>query len=227
VRHVDNGYWRSGAADEAMQDEHGFIWRAMLDTIDFDLTGLKVLDAGCNQGGFLRLLVDRAGIAEGCGYDPAPAAVDDARRLAGRRPLSFETASTVPSRWEGFDAGFSHEVLYLIPDLSAHATAMFSAVKPGAPYFAAMGVHAGSTLMSAWHAVSATELHLPPLHDLDEVAQVFEGAGFEVAIGRLHLNFVPVAALRPGADGRRDLLEWLDYYSRDKMLFRFTRPTTA
>ena len=27
-------YWRSAADDEAMQDEHGFIWRAMLDTID-------------------------------------------------------------------------------------------------------------------------------------------------------------------------------------------------
>ena len=94
-------YWRSAAADEAMQDEHGFIWRAMLGTIDIDLTGLKVLDAGCNQGGFLRLLVDRAGIAEGRGYDPAPAAVDDARRLAGGRPLRFETASTVPSGWEG------------------------------------------------------------------------------------------------------------------------------
>ncbi len=224
---MDNGYWRSAAADEAMQDEHGFIWRAMLGTIDIDLTGLKVLDAGCNQGGFLRLLVDRAGIAEGRGYDPAPAAVDDARRLAGGRPLRFETASTVPSGWGGFDAAFSHEVLYLIPDLVAHATAMFSAVQPGAPYFAAMGVHAGSRLMSDWHAASATELHLPPLHDLDDVALVFEGVGFEVALSRLHLTFIPVWTLRSGADDRRDLLEWLDYYSRDKMLFRFTHPTTA
>jgi len=30
-----------------MQDEHGFIWRSMLDTIDFDLPGTRVLDAGC------------------------------------------------------------------------------------------------------------------------------------------------------------------------------------
>jgi hypothetical protein len=54
-----------------MQDEHGFIWRAMLDTIDVDITGMKVLDAGCNRGGFLRLLVDRAG----GGYRRRPAAV--------------------------------------------------------------------------------------------------------------------------------------------------------
>lgn len=34
-------YWQSGAEDAAMQDEHGFIWRAMLETIDVDLTGKR------------------------------------------------------------------------------------------------------------------------------------------------------------------------------------------
>ena len=29
-----------------MQDEHGFVWKAMLDTIDADLAGKRVLDAG-------------------------------------------------------------------------------------------------------------------------------------------------------------------------------------
>ena len=57
-------YWRSAADDEAMQDEHGFIWDAMLDTIDVDLGGRRVLDAGCNRGGFLRLLADARGIDE-------------------------------------------------------------------------------------------------------------------------------------------------------------------
>jgi hypothetical protein len=33
----------------------------MLDTIDVDLAGRQVLDAGCNRGGFLRLLADRCG----------------------------------------------------------------------------------------------------------------------------------------------------------------------
>ena len=44
-----------------MQEEHRFLWRALLDTIDIDLTGSRVLDAGCNRGGFLRLLVDECG----------------------------------------------------------------------------------------------------------------------------------------------------------------------
>jgi SAM-dependent methyltransferase len=217
--------WRGAAEDEAMQDEHGFIWKAMLDTIDADLAGKRVLDAGCNRGGFLRLLVDAAGIADGYGYDPASGAIADARRLARDRPLSFEVASTVPKGWGDFELAFSHEVLYLLEDLGAHASGLFDSLKSGGAYFAVMGVHGGSAMMAAWHAASAAELGLPRLYELDEVAEVFEGAGFSVSVANLKLGFVPVGAHRHGHDHRRDLLTWLDYYSREKVLFRFTRPS--
>src|SRR5256885_2410428 len=94
-RVMNETYWRSAADDEAMQDEHGFIWDAMLDTIDVDLRGRRVLDAGCNRGGFLRLLADARGIDEGYGYDPAAGAIEDARQLAGGRPLHFEASTSV------------------------------------------------------------------------------------------------------------------------------------
>lgn len=217
------GYWRSAADDETMQDEHGFIWNAMLDTVDVDLAGAKALDVGCNRGGFLRMLVDRAGIGEGFGYDPASAAVDDARGLAAGRPLTFEAASTVPADWTGFDVAFSHEVLYLLRDLDDHAGAMFDALRPGAPYFAVMGMHAGSALMRQWHAANAEELDLPPMYSLDQVAGMFERRGFDVSVARLRLGFVPVSAHRGGHRHDEDLLDWLDFYSRDKVLFRFAR----
>src|SRR3954452_13867787 len=105
---MNTNYWRSAADDEAMQDEHGFIWTAMLDTIDVDIAGARVLDAGCNRGGFLRLLADRYGITEGFGYDPAAGAVEDSRRLAQARPLHFEVSSSVPAGWRDFDVAFSH-----------------------------------------------------------------------------------------------------------------------
>jgi len=222
---VSDPYWRGAAEDEAMQDEHGFIWRAMLDTIDIELRGRRVLDVGCNRGGFLRLLVDAAGIAEGRGYDPASGAIEDARRLAGRRPLTFEAAASVPAGWRGFDAAFSHEVLYLLHDLAAHAAAVFDALAPGAPYFAVMGVHAGSPLMSAWHASAAGELGLPQLYEPGQVVEVFAGAGFDVSVSRLRIRFVPVTGTRGGHDHTRELMDWLDYYGRDKLLFRFTRPS--
>jgi len=207
-----------------MQDEHGFIWQAMLDTIDIDLTGARVLDAGCNRGGFLRMLVDRAGIAEGFGYDPAQTAVEDARRLTGARPLNFEAASSIPKGWNGFDTAFSHEVLYLIRDMHEHAATVFQALKPGAPYYAVMGMHAGSALMRAWHDENSSALDLPPMYDLDAVASTFEGAGFDVSVARLRLRFVPVSAHRGGHEHKKDLLQWLDYYHQEKVLFRFARP---
>lgn len=207
-----------------MQDEHGFIWRAILDTIDTDLAGRRVLDVGCNRGGFLRLLVDHSGIAEGYGYDPASGAIDDARRLTGTRPLRFETAVTVPAGWADFQVAFSHEVLYLLHDLQSHAAAMFGALKPGGHYFAVMGVHARSPLMSEWHSANAAELGLPDLYDLDEVAEVFEDAGFETSVARLQLRFVPVSAHRAGHNDQQNMMDWLDYYNHDKVLFRFARP---
>jgi len=214
-------YWRDAAGDEAMQDEHAFIWRAMLETIDIDLTGRRVLDAGCNRGGFLRLLADRCGIAEGFGYDPASGAIEDARRLAGHRPLQFEAADTMPAGWRGFDAAFSHEVLYLLHDLPAHARAIFGALIPGGVYYAVMGVHAASPLMAEWHRANVKELHLPELYDIDEVVAVFKAAGFDAAAARLAIRFVPTAGHAHDSRGR--LLDWLDYYCDHKLLLRFDR----
>jgi SAM-dependent methyltransferase len=222
---MSTSYWRGAAEDETMQDEHGFIWKAMLDTIDADLAGKRVLDAGCNRGGFLRLLVDSAGIAEGYGYDPASGAISDARELADDRPLSFEVATTVPDGWGDFDLAFSHEVLYLLEDLVTHASSLFDAMRPGGTYFAVMGVHMGSPMMAAWHAASTAELELPRLYELDEVAAAFESAGFSASVANLKLGFIPVSAHRHGNDKSGDLLAWLDYYSREKVLFRFARPS--
>ena len=215
-------YWQDAAADEAMQEEHGFVWRAMLDTIDVDLAGRRVLDAGCNRGGFLRLLADRCAIAEGFGYDPASGAIEDARRLAGERRLRFETADTVPDGWDGFDVAFSHEVLYLLHDLASHARALFDALARGGSYFAVIGVHTGSPLMVKWHRENAEALNLPALNDIEDVIAVFEGTGFVAAAARLAVRFVPAAGHHGHDRGR--LLDWLDYYYDQKLLLRFTRP---
>jgi SAM-dependent methyltransferase len=218
-------YWRSAAHDEAMQDEHAFVWRAMLDTIDVDLAGQRVLDAGCNRGGFLRLIADEHRIAEGFGYDPAAGAVEDARRLAGGRPLRFEASSSVPEGWSGLDVAFSHEVLYLLQDLAGHALGIHRALRPGGLYFAAMGVHAGSPLMAEWHASNRDELRLPPLYEIDDVLATFERVGFEASTARLATRFVPAAGRGHHHHGRS--LDWLAYYYDQKLLLRFARPRSA
>ena len=221
---MDTTYWRSAADDEAMQDEHGFIWRAMLDTIDIDLAGRRVLDAGCNQGGFLRLLADGHDIAEGFGYDPATAAIADARRLAGDRRLRFEVSSSVPEAWSDFDVAFSHEVLYLLPELASHAADIHRSLRAGGVYFAVIGVHTGSPLMVEWHAANRHELRLPPLYDIDDIIATFQAAGFEASVARLAIRFVPAAGRGHHDAGRS--LDWLTYYCDHKLLLRFARQAT-
>jgi SAM-dependent methyltransferase len=213
-------YWRSAADDQAMQADHEFIWRAMLDTIDVELAKQRVLDAGCNRGGFLRLLADEHAIAVGFGYDPAAGAIEDARRLAGDRPLTFEHSGSVPDGWTGLDVAFSHEVLYVLPDHAAHAAAIHRALRPGGVYFAVIGVHTRSALMREWHAQDRQQLRLPPLYDIDDVIATFRQAGFDASIARLAFRFVPVAGPEQHQTGP---LDWLTYYYEDKLLLRFTR----
>ena len=207
-----------------MQDEHGFVWRAMLDTVDVDPAGKRVLDAGCNRGGFLRLLSDACGIVEGCGFDPASGAIDDARRLAGPRPLRFEVADSVPPGWGSFDVAFSHEVVYLIHELRAHADAIFEALVPGGSYYAVIGVHTESPLMVDWHRAHREELKLPKLYSIDEVAGVSGAAGFEVGAARLKIGFVPASG-HDSTDPQPDLWRWIEYYNDHKLLMRCTRPS--
>jgi SAM-dependent methyltransferase len=213
-----SSYWQGASEDRSMQDEHVFVWKAMFETVDVDLTGKRVLDVGCNRGGFLRLAYDERSIASGYGYDPASAAIADARNLAGLRPLHFEVSNEVPDGWEGLDVAFSHEVLYLIHDLPAHGRTVFRALASGGAYYAVMGMHSASPIMVDWHREHREELALPPLYDLNEVVTSFRSAGFEVAASRLKVGFVPMT----GSDPR--MMEWLDYYNEQKILFRFTRP---
>jgi hypothetical protein len=115
---------------------------------------------------------------------------------------------------------FSHEVLYLLPDLQTHARAIEHCLRPGGVYFAVMGVHTRSPLMVEWHDANAEKLGLPPLYDVDDVITTFSDNGFETSVGHLAIGFVPMTGL--GHHGEGGVLDWLAYYSNDKILFRFT-----
>ena len=73
----------------------------------------------------------------------------------------------------------------------------------------------------------SAELHLPRLYSLDEVAESFEAEGFEVSLAHLNLRFVPTSAHRDDHDERGSLMEWLDYYTHDKVFFRVALPQGA
>lgn len=211
-------YWQNASADEAMQPAHAFVWEAMLETAGIDLVGKRILDVGCNRGGFLRLVADRYDIAVGFGYDPAASAIENARALAGRRRLEFSSADTIPLEWRPIDVAFSHEVLYLLHDPAAHAQEIQRTLAPGGIYYATLGVHQGSPLMTAWHGANRQRLDLPKLYAVDDIIEAFDAAGFDVSLARLAIRYLPAShAPRPA-------LDWLEYYCDHKVILRLLRP---
>jgi SAM-dependent methyltransferase len=130
-------------------------------------------------------------------------------------------SSSVPEVWSGLDVAFSHEVLYLLPDLAPHAVAIHRCLRPGGVYFAVMGVHTGSALMVEWHRANREDLRLPPLYDVDDVIATFRRAGLDASVARLAIRFVPCTGR--GHDHEVRSLDWLAYYHDHKLLLRFTR----
>src|ERR1700754_4210042 len=102
---------RDPAAEEAMGQAHAPIWRRMIDVAVFgDLTPASVLDYGCNQGGFLRMLFDRAPFRSGLGIDIAKESGARAALLKGHRPIEYKVSDSAASLGQTFDLAFSHEV---------------------------------------------------------------------------------------------------------------------
>jgi SAM-dependent methyltransferase len=214
---------RNPADEEAMGAAHAPIWRRMIDVaVTGDLMAASVLDYGCNQGGFLRMLYDRAPFRSAVGIDIARESVARANLLKGQRPIEYQVSDRAASLGQTFDLAFSHEVLYLLPDLALHASDMHAALRPGAAYVAAMGCHMDSASWPRWRKVISETSSIPIYdHALEDVARAFTAAGFNVGVRPLALDaFMPVTV---GSPYFPKITDQLRYYSDDKVLFRFVR----
>jgi len=214
---------RNPADEEAMGAVHARIWWRRADvSVPHDISSSTVLDYGCNQGGFLRLLYDSHPFRSAIGIDIARESVGRAELLKGHRPIEYKVADTAASLARTFDYAFSHEVIYLLPDLAAHANDIKAALRPGASYVAAMGCHADSSVWPHWRKLIA-ETSSIPLHDhsLEDVSKAFAGAGFTVSVRPLALDaFMQVTT---GSAYFPKVVDQLRYYTTDKVLFRFVR----
>lgn len=216
---------RNPADEEAMGAAHAPIWRRMVDvSVPHDLSASTVLDYGCNQGGFLRLLYDTHPFKSAVGIDIARESVGRAEMLKGHRPIDYKVANAAATLGRTFDFAFSHEVLYLLPDLAAHAADMKAALRPGGAYVAAMGCHTGSDVWPHWRKLIVDTSSIPVHdHSLEDVARAFSAAGFTVGVRPLALDaFMPVTV---GSPYFPRIADQLRYYTTDKVLFRFVRPS--
>ncbi len=83
---------RNPADEEAMGAAHAPIWRRMIDVAIHWQPAVTstVLDYGCNQGGFLRMLYDRHPFRSAIGIDIARESVARAELLKGHRPIDYK-----------------------------------------------------------------------------------------------------------------------------------------
>lgn len=184
-----------------------------------DLSSVRVLDIGCNQGGFLRMLYDQRPFASGVGIDIARDRVALANAAKGNRPLQYVASSQIEDAGDGFDLAFSHEVIYLIEDLQAHARQVGKVLKTGGHYDAVTCCHADSPLWAKWRPKIAQFSNVSvPNHSVADIASAFRSEGFEVSISRfLENSFIPT---EPPTDYFSTDIERLDTYTKWKLCFR-------
>ncbi|MGE2248142.1 class I SAM-dependent methyltransferase [Serratia marcescens] len=216
-------WYRDPRAEEAMADGHAPIWRHLIGLVpENELSGVKVLDFGCNQGGFLRLLYQLRPFQQGLGVDIALRSVDEANRLKGHLPVVYQTDTQLNGWDDHFDIAFSHEVIYLIDDIAQHAADILRVLKPGGVYYAVTGCHTGNPLWPQWRERVAAETHtVVQDRSLADYARIFSAAGFQVSARRLGFSgFVPYEP-----DGwMPDIAAAIDHYWHTKTVFRLVKP---
>lgn len=190
-----DSWFNDSDRDQAMQDDHAYLWQHFIrQTLEQDLSRASILDYGCNRGGFLRLLHGMRPYAQAHGVDVALDALNAARQTQSMLPITFDVPSSLQSMPERFDIAFSHEVLYLLPNLAQHAALIRHALKAGGVYYAAIGCHTGNPLWPSWHQLVRETTQLPA-HDysLDDYAEAFWQNGFKVEMRQFNLqNYIPI-----------------------------------
>lgn len=216
--------WANTQGEEnAMNDDHRHLWQQLIrHTEEPNLSQKSVLDYGCNQGGFLRLLYTQKPFAHALGVDIAEDSLAAAQENVKDAPIAFTHVADLSNRKNEFDIAFSHEVIYLLPDLAAHAALIKSCLKPGGVYYAAIGCHTDNPQWPRWKEIIASYSNVTVQdYSLDDYAAAFFDAGF--AVSAKPYSFTGFVPLKKGNAYFPKIRDSLDYHTTHKTLFRFVR----
>ncbi|MGQ0483512.1 MAG: class I SAM-dependent methyltransferase [Pseudonocardia sp.] len=128
--HPDPWGVKSGSPNGAYQRRK---FRTTLDCVPIGYYS-RVLDAGCGEGAFTRLLAEAFSDAEVVGIDIAADAVERAAAMAPRQDVQYLTANLLDNSPPGmFDLVFCNEVLYYLGGSGQRRAAerLISALIPG------------------------------------------------------------------------------------------------
>ncbi|MBD2314404.1 methyltransferase domain-containing protein [Desertifilum sp. FACHB-1129] len=217
--------WLTNSQEEnSMFDDHYPLWQVMIDRIsEKSLEGKTVLDVGCNQGGFLRVLYQQKPFQKGIGVDVARQAIEIANNNKKDLPIHYEARNDLEPFKSEIQVAFSHEVLYLVQDLKRHAQEMFDCLQSQGVYYAALGCHSDNPLWSNWKKVIEAESNLEVQnYSLNFIADTFRQAGFLVFAQKFMLN--DFMLMKESSTYFPNVMDSLNYYWDYKILWKFVKP---
>ncbi len=178
VRTLFDDWARQGRA-EGMERGHGPAARRAFDRLALRPDG-RYLDIGCGNGYTVRWAAAAAPRGEAVGVDVSEEMIRRARRLSAHLPNVTFVAGHFPDVDLGpdpFDAVFSMEVLYYLPDLDAALRAVRDRMAPGGLFACVVDYYAENEASHSW----PDDLGVP-MTLLDEAgwARAFERAGLHV-----------------------------------------------
>jgi len=194
-------------------------WQHFVDCIsEKDLHSSTVLDFGCGRGMFLQTLFYRSAFKKGIGVDISPMAIETARNNAAYVPVEFYEQGNTDGISD-IDIAMSHEVVYLLPDLDAHAKDISKCMRKGGVYYIALACIADNPLWPLWKSnLAKNGITDTYTYSADEIIKTFTDNGFEV-FGRKFLmdTFVKMV---PGNPNYNSLAERMDNGVNNKYIFR-------
>jgi len=191
--------WALAGRAEGMERGHGPYARRAFDLLPVDAPPFRYLDVGCGNGYTVRWaaerLAGRGGLA--VGLDGSKEMVARAQTLSAGSDAQFIHAA-FPEHGRGdllepgsFDAIFSMEVFYYLPDLGAGLAEVARLLRPGGRFACVVDFYGENTASHGWP------------DDLGVPMTLLDRAGWRAALEAVGLAVVHQDQLKaaPGSDG--------------------------
>jgi SAM-dependent methyltransferase len=219
------GWHLYDAYDIGIESGNITFWTAMVNQIIPQHTGEEVvLDYGCGDGQFLRLLHSMRPFSFGLGVDIDPSLLEKAsKNRRSDEPIEYGEPNKLEGISEKFDLVFSQEIFWMIEDLDSLARLIYRVLKDKGEWYATMGCHIENPLWTHRRRLLREEGHQVFDYSLEEVADAFYHAGFEVGLKRLPVEYFNI--YHPEVTRRRAqrLSRLVQTTYEHKMLFYFRR----